>query len=416
MAKYHVNAAGEAGPCRATKGGCPFGGEDEHYSSPEAARAAFEESMENGSQVRYTRPNLPARIERSVIPMQLGRTNAVLMRHLEELSGDSVFVRGHLYKIHPLISDSYERVNRDTDDAFAVAAKISKQFKRLAKKDPVLAKNLDFITGAVDRAAFAYVAPHTEQKSTYFQESLRASGVNLGENEPRHFERIFATAAKKAGANSTPLQLARAFKKASVNEPWNSGPDANFDEAIIAAAKKVQHFRGGKANIDYQRELDGISEGDFTVLSSKEKLTRSHDTAKKAVKHLKNEHANLIEAEQKYNEEHGGHEGRAFYMEYKVGQLTPRRVKGINPKNGPTQYTPTRKQIDARIDATNRLHAAEAREREAKKLLDAENPTPSAGVLSVDESLELARLNERSFLSVNESILKSRLEEKRSGK
>lgn len=416
MAKYHVNRAGEAGPCKATKGGCPFGGEDEHYSSPEAARAAFEESMENGSTTRYSRPNLPVRVERSVIPMALGRTNAVLTEQLEQLSGDSTFVRGHLFKIHDLMSNSYERVNRDSDDAFEVAAKISKQFKRLAKKDPELAKNLEFIAGAVDRAAFAYVAPHTEQKSTYFQESLRASGVDLGQTGPRHFERIFATAAKKAGANSTPLQLARAFKKASVNEPWGSDLDANLDTAIIAASKKVQNFRGSKANIDYQRELDGISEGDFTALSSKEKLTRSHDTAKKAVKHLAKEHADLVEAEQKYNEEYGGHEGRAFYMEYKVGQLTPRRVKGINPKNGPTQYTPTRKQIDARIDATNRLHAAEAREREAKRLLDAENPTPAAGVLSVAESLELARLNERSFLSVNESITKNRLEAKLSGK
>lgn len=415
MAKYHVNSAGEAGTCRATKGGCPFGGEDEHYSSPEAARAAFEESMENETTTRYSRPNLPLRVERSVIPAMLGRTNAVLTKQLEQLSGDSTFVRGHLFAIHKLMSDSYERVNRDSDDAFAVAAKISKQFKRLAKKDPELSKNLDFLAGAVDRAAFAYVAPHTEQKSTYFQESLKADGVDLGDTEPRHFERVFATAAKKAGANSTPLQLARAFKKASVNEPWGHALDANLDAAIIAASKKVQNVRGSKANIDYQKELDGISEGDFTALSHKEKLTRSHDTAKKAVKHLKNEHAALIEAEQKYNEEHGGREGRAFYMEYKLGTATPQRVKGINPKNGPTQYTPTRKQIDARIDATNRFHAAEAREREAKKLLDSEDTAPR-GALSVEESLQLARLEERGYLSVGESITKSRLEAKRSGK
>lgn len=42
MAKYHVNAAGEAGPCKATQGGCPFGGEENHYSTPEEARAAYE--------------------------------------------------------------------------------------------------------------------------------------------------------------------------------------------------------------------------------------------------------------------------------------------------------------------------------------------------------------------------------------
>lgn len=50
MAKFHVNNAGEAGQCRATQGGCPFGGEAQHYESPEVAREAFELSMA-GSQL-----------------------------------------------------------------------------------------------------------------------------------------------------------------------------------------------------------------------------------------------------------------------------------------------------------------------------------------------------------------------------
>lgn len=46
MAKYHINpATGEAGPCRASKGGCPFGTPEEHFDSIEAAREAFEKSM-----------------------------------------------------------------------------------------------------------------------------------------------------------------------------------------------------------------------------------------------------------------------------------------------------------------------------------------------------------------------------------
>lgn len=50
MAKFHINNAGEAGQCRATQGGCPFGGDAQHYESPEFARQAFELSMA-GSQV-----------------------------------------------------------------------------------------------------------------------------------------------------------------------------------------------------------------------------------------------------------------------------------------------------------------------------------------------------------------------------
>lgn len=43
--KFHVNNAGEAGQCRATQGGCPFGGDAQHYDNPDSARKAFELSM-----------------------------------------------------------------------------------------------------------------------------------------------------------------------------------------------------------------------------------------------------------------------------------------------------------------------------------------------------------------------------------
>lgn len=45
MSKFHLNDKGEAGQCRATQGGCPFGGEAQHYSSTEKARTAYEASM-----------------------------------------------------------------------------------------------------------------------------------------------------------------------------------------------------------------------------------------------------------------------------------------------------------------------------------------------------------------------------------
>lgn len=46
MSKFHVNpATGVASACRATKGGCPFGGDEAHYPSVVAARAAYEASQ-----------------------------------------------------------------------------------------------------------------------------------------------------------------------------------------------------------------------------------------------------------------------------------------------------------------------------------------------------------------------------------
>ena len=44
--KFHINQAdGTVGACRAEKGNCPFGGEDQHYTSIVAAATAYEDSM-----------------------------------------------------------------------------------------------------------------------------------------------------------------------------------------------------------------------------------------------------------------------------------------------------------------------------------------------------------------------------------
>lgn len=46
--RYHINYKGNPGVCTAQTGGCPFGdAEDDHYSSPEDARVAFEAEWES---------------------------------------------------------------------------------------------------------------------------------------------------------------------------------------------------------------------------------------------------------------------------------------------------------------------------------------------------------------------------------
>ena len=44
MARYHINAKGEPGVCRAQQS-CPFGGAEDHYGSADEARQAFEASQ-----------------------------------------------------------------------------------------------------------------------------------------------------------------------------------------------------------------------------------------------------------------------------------------------------------------------------------------------------------------------------------
>ncbi len=61
MAKYHINQnTGEPGLCRAKQGGCPFGGLDEHYTSKESARSAYETQMQASNSLKKTiAPPLP---------------------------------------------------------------------------------------------------------------------------------------------------------------------------------------------------------------------------------------------------------------------------------------------------------------------------------------------------------------------
>ena len=45
MAKFHINKHGVPAPCKATKGNCPYGGEDSHYKSQEEAQIAIDKIL-----------------------------------------------------------------------------------------------------------------------------------------------------------------------------------------------------------------------------------------------------------------------------------------------------------------------------------------------------------------------------------
>jgi len=47
---YHVNEEGNPGRCSAKSGNCPFGGEDSHFTSAEAARHSYEENQSKKEQ------------------------------------------------------------------------------------------------------------------------------------------------------------------------------------------------------------------------------------------------------------------------------------------------------------------------------------------------------------------------------
>lgn len=51
MTKIHIGKNGKPSQCRATKGNCPFGGEESHYDSVEQATQAYEKQMTQQSDV-----------------------------------------------------------------------------------------------------------------------------------------------------------------------------------------------------------------------------------------------------------------------------------------------------------------------------------------------------------------------------
>ena len=51
MAKFHINRAGNPGPCRAKPGNCPYGDESDHYTSKEDAREVYEAQQELLAQI-----------------------------------------------------------------------------------------------------------------------------------------------------------------------------------------------------------------------------------------------------------------------------------------------------------------------------------------------------------------------------
>lgn len=96
--KYHINARGEAGPCSAEKA-CPFGElEEDHYSSPEAARQAYEEKHKTTSWIKATKDSLDRHVNKKKLDSyikEVHREQEALEKEQERLDHERrEFVQG----------------------------------------------------------------------------------------------------------------------------------------------------------------------------------------------------------------------------------------------------------------------------------------------------------------------------------
>lgn len=60
MSKFHINKHGVPAPCKATKGNCPLGGDEQHFNSEEEAQAFINEQMESKHGLLGVTPSVPA--------------------------------------------------------------------------------------------------------------------------------------------------------------------------------------------------------------------------------------------------------------------------------------------------------------------------------------------------------------------
>ena len=60
MSKFHINKHGVPAPCKATKGNCPLGGNEQHFNSEEEAQAFIDNQMESKHGLLGRTPSVPA--------------------------------------------------------------------------------------------------------------------------------------------------------------------------------------------------------------------------------------------------------------------------------------------------------------------------------------------------------------------
>lgn len=139
MSKYHVNPkTGNAGPCSAEIGNCPFGGEENHYTSREGAQVAYEMAQasntlpdglrEMNSKAKYVKD--PKEID-GLIASGSERTLGILSQNtnltLEQQNAildraTSAHVRASIFLSKK--DDDYSKMRpEDAEDAFARRAK-----------------------------------------------------------------------------------------------------------------------------------------------------------------------------------------------------------------------------------------------------------------------------------------------------
>jgi hypothetical protein len=186
MAKFHINGKGEAGKCTATQGGCPFGGDEKHYPTPEAAREAYEKSAttKKGLFSRFTskkEPNPVAQKDRRSTDgaLDVRRFEGLLAIAKKEKwdtapNGQVIRVTGSKQNTFEALSE-LQRNDREGGTAFEQADRLKEAYTRLREAGEV--ETPSYGPEVLSRDTFLrMVAPATHDAVSTVEESLTQSG------------------------------------------------------------------------------------------------------------------------------------------------------------------------------------------------------------------------------------------------
>jgi hypothetical protein len=165
-------------------------------------------------------------------------------------------------EFHRLMEKAYANVNDGQLDSLDVARILPNEFKRIATTTgTVFVYDEDYDHDeALDNSAFAYVSPRIYKASKVFEGELNYHGWTTRNptNDPYEFERIYARASKKAGADASHDKLARHVRDEFARDGVMMDDSEEMWDHLERAAGKAKH-EIQKDQDFYARELDAIA-------------------------------------------------------------------------------------------------------------------------------------------------------------
>lgn len=242
MTKYHINKKGIPAPCKATKGNCPLGGDESHFSSQEEAQAAVDSQnasdygilpqVESNEETTKSKPN---------------------EKDFNEVFPDSWRDSGYLATgpikedFEENVSEAHEKVYSSLPDKFHEEVKDVRQW-RLVKEDNVEAHMREHVVSAGREEAVDSDSGYNDMvntiKSHYGENSSKYIDEENNVIKPETEEKLAKFAAQKAkdesyvninGKNvyvSTEKELNRDWAKEYLNENTKIEKDGYKAELI----------------------------------------------------------------------------------------------------------------------------------------------------------------------------------------